>query len=106
MTTPKALLKRAEAAEADASQWHQGSGIHAGACEAMAETHVERGTPADLVAAELWVKAAEEEAAFLKESSGVFGSPRKWAKSRSGQATKAAKAASRKAGLKTFPFDL
>lgn len=104
------ILARSEKAAGEAGAWHQGSGTHADACHSLAETHVEMAGEAraaeNLAAAELWALAAEAEAAYLKEGGGSWPSQGAWLKGPSGQATKAAKKASRALGLNPADFDV
>jgi hypothetical protein len=108
-------VKRADAAASAASNWHQGSGVHADACAGMALYHQEQalaGGPEAAKhqeAAKLWADAAEAEASYLQENQGewVSGSEDdpegvdvnaaldRWNQSSSGQATEKAKAVSK-----------
>lgn len=88
--TKKLASSRAYEAAEKASQWHQGSGIHADGCASIAE-HFEVSHPK---VAELFVEAAVAEAAHLEEVGGEWGSVAAWKRSKSGKATaKAVKAA-------------
>lgn len=88
------IYLRAEKASVDASSWHQGSGVHADACQGIVTHHLERG---DIAAAKAWADAAEVEAAELRRTNGVWED--NWERSPSGIATNKAKDASRLAGV-------
>lgn len=97
--------QRAEKAAQEASQYHQGSGIHADACFAIAEHHEEMANQtqdaerkAHLLAAEAWADAAEAETAHLATTDGEWVEVDDWYETKSGKATKKAEEASANAG--------
>jgi hypothetical protein len=103
--------ERANAADKEASQWHQGSGTHTGGCAALAEEHEElaakggKKAKKHQEAAKLWADAAEAEAKELRKSHGEWSDDEDdWKAGPSGKATKKAKKASKALGLKTDEY--
>jgi len=77
--------ERADKAAAHASQWHQGSGIHADYCASLADRFEEEG---HLDVANLWADAAEAEAKHLAHQDEEDAwDPDKWNQSDSAKAT-------------------
>jgi hypothetical protein len=107
---PQSILKRAEDAEADASRWHQGSGIHAGKCLSLVEEHLEaaekggQDAAAHLEAAVLWANAAEAEAKGLHEVQGDWLDFDDWAKTEAGLADSKAASASNALGIDSSEY--
>jgi hypothetical protein len=85
--------ERANKAASEASQWHQGSGIHANGLEAACKHFEELG---HTEVAELLADAAEAEALHLKNMNGEWLDYDEWQKTASGMATQKAEAAAQK----------
>ena len=85
--------ERANKAASEASQWHQGSGIHADGLAAACYHFEELG---HTEVAELLADAAEAEALHLKKTRGEWLDYDEWQKTASGMATQKAEAAAQK----------
>lgn len=103
---PTPDTRRAWAADARASSWHQGSGSHSCGCASLCEEHTERARTATeelkerhLEAAKAWADAAEAEAAELERTRGEWVEYEDWEQTASGKATRRAEALSRPLGI-------